>query len=260
MSSAGTAKLQPEFVRLQFEFTRHIRNPEGNPAPAGIEDRRLQIYRELLYNNVEGFIANNFPVIRKITSDADWHLMLRDYFATHRARTPLFPKMAQEFLHYLESERHAPGDAEFLAELAHYEWVESGLMVDARELADIEVDATGDLLAGVPVLSPLAWPFSYKFPVHRIGPEYLPTAPPAEPTYLVVFRDRQDDVGFMELNPVSARLLELVAEQSAKSGRELLRDIAVELNHPDPNVVLASGLEILQHLRARDVILGVRSQ
>src|SRR3546814_9823218 len=37
----------------QFRLSHHIRDPEHNPPPPGIEDRRLQIYRELFYNNLE---------------------------------------------------------------------------------------------------------------------------------------------------------------------------------------------------------------
>ena len=31
---------QPAFQRAQFELAAHIRNPQSNPAPEGIEDRR----------------------------------------------------------------------------------------------------------------------------------------------------------------------------------------------------------------------------
>ena len=47
----------PEFQQLQRQLTAHLRDP-GSPPPAGIEERRLKIYRELFYNNVEGFLAN----------------------------------------------------------------------------------------------------------------------------------------------------------------------------------------------------------
>jgi len=55
------------FTDIQYEFTRHIRDPENQPAPADIEDRRMEIYRDLLYRNVESFMANSYPVLRKIT-------------------------------------------------------------------------------------------------------------------------------------------------------------------------------------------------
>jgi hypothetical protein len=41
----------PEFQRKQYEFAAHIRDPEKNAAPPGIEDRRLAIYRDLFFNN-----------------------------------------------------------------------------------------------------------------------------------------------------------------------------------------------------------------
>ena len=60
---------ETSFKKTQYEFTAHLRDPEKNPAPEGIEDRRLGIYRDLLYNNVEGFISGGFPVIRSIYND-----------------------------------------------------------------------------------------------------------------------------------------------------------------------------------------------
>ena len=111
------------FTAVQYAFARHIRDPENAAAPADVEARRMAIYCDLFYNNVESFIANSFPVLRRITPDDRWHAMLRDYFSRHRARTPLFPKMPQEFLHYLEHERDTEGDPQFLLELAHYEWM-----------------------------------------------------------------------------------------------------------------------------------------
>ena len=256
--SSVTDNSPPDFIRIQYEFTRHVRDPENHPAPCDIEDRRMRIYRELVYNNVESFIANNFPVLRKITRDERWHAMVRHYFSSHQAHTPLFPKMPQEFLRHLESERQDLDDPPFILELAHYEWVESALTLDVREIDMTDVDPEGDLLAGIPVMSPLAWPLAYQYPVHRIGPNYQPKKAPAEPTYLVIYRKRDDEVGFMELNPVTARLLENIQKDRRHSGRELLQRIAAELRHPDPETVVDGGLEIMRKLRARDVLLGAR--
>ena len=100
---------RPRFQEIQYGFTRHMRDPENHPGPPDIEDRRMEIYRGLLYRNVEGFIANSFPVLRKITSDDRWHAMIRDYFKRHQAHTPLFPKMPQEFLH-IRRNTLLPGD------------------------------------------------------------------------------------------------------------------------------------------------------
>jgi hypothetical protein len=245
--------------RLQYAFAAHIRDPEHAPAPKGIEDRRMAIYRELFFNNVEALIGGAFPVLRRILGKQRWEAMLRDWFVRHRARTPLFLELSQEFLHYLAAER-APteDDPPFLLELAHYEWVELALSIDERELETSGVDPDGDLLAAYPVLSPLAWPLAYAWPVHRLSPDFQPAKPPAETTRLVVYRNRNDQIGFLEINLVTARLLELLsaAGEAPLSGRECLLRIATELSHPDPDAVVAGGAEILAALRTRDVLLG----
>lgn len=251
---------QRDFRDIQYAFTRHMRDPENEPAPSDIEDRRMEIYRGLLYRNVEGFIAGSFPVLRKITPDEHWHAMIRDYFKRHQAHTPLFPKMPQEFLQYLEHEREDENDPAFILELAHYEWIELAVSMDTRDIDWDNIEPDGDLLEGVPVLSPLVYPFSYRFPVHKISKSYMPEEPPEQPTYLVIYRDRSDQVGFIELNPVSARLLELLQRGEDKTGRELLQIIASELGHPDPDVVIKGGMEIMQNMHNKDILPGTRKK
>ncbi len=246
------------FQVLQTQLTAHLRDPEHAPPPGGIEDRRLKIYRELFYNNIEGFLANAFPVLRQITDDAHWHAMVRDFYARHQSQDPLFNGLAEEFLHYLEDERGAVhGDPAFLQELAHYEWVELALSIAEDELTPVLADPNGDLLDGVPLVSPLAWTLAYDYPVHRIGPDYLPNAPGESPTYLVVYRTRQDEVKFIEINAVTARLMALIEAAQEATGRTHLQQIAVELGADEESIVSA-GHDMLLGLRARDVVLGSR--
>jgi hypothetical protein len=246
----------PRFQQLQYAFTAHLRDPEAAPGPAGIEDRRLRVYRELFYNNVEGFLANAFPVIRQLLAEAEWHALVRAFYAGHQCRDPLFNGIAEEFVRYLQEERGAPpGDPPFLPELAHYEWVELALSIAEDEPRPALGD--GDLLAAPPYVSPLAWTLGYDYPVHRIGPQFQPTEPGSEATWLVVYRNRQDEVRFLEINAVTARLLALAAEQPEASGRELIAAIATELG-VEPESLIAPGLAMLQGLREREVIVGTR--
>lgn len=250
---------QPEFIRRQYAFAAHIRDPGHAPAPADVEDRRMAIYRELFYNNVEGFLSGTFPVLREIIDDTTWHRMARDFFAHHESHSPLFLEIPREFLNWLREERTATtDDPPFLQELAHYEWAELALSVSEETIPDEGIDPDGDLLAGVPVLSPLAWHLGYQWPVHRISPEFQPRTPPAEPSWLVIYRNRADEVGFLEINRVTRRLLELIDEGRDRSGRELLEQIAAELSHPDPAVVVQGGADILAGLREKSVIPGTR--
>lgn len=255
--------IHQRLAALQNAFAAHIRNPAGAPVPAGIEERRMQIYRRLFFNNVRQFLSSSFPVLRKLYDDKAWTALVRDFYIEHRAQSPLFPELPGEFLRYLEAQRQErAGDPPFLLELAHYEWVEAALSRDPRDLdefsAEQSLDVAGDLLTGVPVISPLAWPFSYRYPVHRISPDFRPAEPPELPTHLLVYRNCADTVKFMLLNAVSQLTLALLRDRSGLTGRELLEVTAEQIGHPSPASVIEHGLQLLENLRSRDVILGTR--
>ena len=219
----------------------------------------MAIYRDLLYNNVQSFLASGFPVLRAISSDAYWHGLARDFFAHHRSHTPYFSEIGREFIEFVQNERDSPEDPGFLLELLHYERVELELMIDTRDPRALSADPNGDLLEGVPMASPLAVALRYQYPVHRIGVDHQPDEPPAEPTDLIVYRDRADEVGFLEANPVTLRLLVLLQENSHSTGKELLDGLAAELQHPRPELVIAHGRDILQRFRHLDILLGTRA-
>ena len=93
----------------------------------------------------------------------------------------------------------------------------------------------------------------YDYPVHKISKRFLPTQP--EATYLLVFRDAENKVQFIELNAVTFRLLQLT-ENEAMTGRQALAKLASEINHSDLLAIIEYGLDILQGLKAQGAIIG----
>jgi hypothetical protein len=234
-------------------MARFLRNPEAEPPPAGIEPRRLQIYQNLVYNNIEGFISGGFPVLRSLYQEREWHALVRRFIDGHRCHTPYFLEISQEFVRFLlEQYEPRPDDPPFLGELAHYEWVELALDVSEETHPDY-AQGPKDLPAAVPSLSPLAWVLRYRYPVHRIGPAFRPEQP-AEPCYLLVYRDRDDRVGFMEVNAAVARLLELVRDNTDRTVADLLALLAVELALPVESV-LEFGCEQLRQFIELSVVV-----
>ncbi|MCB1559776.1 MAG: putative DNA-binding domain-containing protein [Xanthomonadales bacterium] len=257
MSSASAPECVDTLRGQQAVFADHLRDPQHNAAPEGIEDRRLGIYRELFFNNIEGLLGANFPVIRSLHDDADWAVLARDFYREHRCQTPLFPEVAKEFLRYLEWRRQQDrGDPDFLLELAHYEWVELALSLDDSEIDHDAINADGDLLDGVPVMSPQAWPLAYRHAVHRIGRDAQPQETPASPTFLLVVRDAGEQVRFKEINGGVYQLLQALADNDEASGRELLSRLVPP--GAETEAFIAQGAAMLQQLRERDVILGTR--
>jgi hypothetical protein len=261
---------KPHFSEIQTQFAAHIRLPEQAALPHGIEDRRMKIYRELVYNNIEDFLNSGFPIIRQMFSDQDWHLLVRDFVSTHRSSTPYFLEIGAEFLAFLDSERgdcdaaqsaqfNRQSDPPFLLQLAQYEWAELALYVADDEIPD-DINASLDLFEQLPVLSPLAWSMVFNYPVHQIGPDNRPESPSEQPHCLVVYRNREDKVAFLEANVVTARLLELCEDNHQFSGRELLEQIAREMSVADSQTILAGGRETLAQLRSLDIIFGKLSE
>jgi len=250
----------PDFQKKQLAFAAHIRDPEHVAAPDGVEDRRMAIYRELFFNNIRNLLANMFPVLRKMVSDEKWHSLIRLFMQKHRAETPYFLQLPQEFLDFLQNE-YTPqeDDFAFLIELAHYEYIELALSIseDVNDLAGVDPD--GDLLENVPVKSALAWVYAYQFPVHRISIDFIPEDPAEKPVFLAVYRRANDKVGFLELNPVTARLFELVADNDARrTGEILLRELAIEINYPDVNALIEHGATALEEMRQLEILTGTQ--
>jgi hypothetical protein len=250
----------PAFQQRQLAFTAHIRDPENVACPEDIPARRMAVYAELFFNNINDQLSSNFPVLREITTDAHWHALVRDFMRKHHSTTPLFTEVGQEFLAYLQDEREGSSDDwPFMLELAHYEYVELAVALSTADDTREAYDPNGDLLTGSPLVGTTAWPLTYQWPVHRISPDFLPDTPADQPTHLVVYRDLQDEVHFLEINAVTQRLLQLLKENPTQSGLDVLTTIAAELQHPAPDSVIAAGRELLEELRQRNVILGTRS-
>ncbi|WP_019531477.1 DNA-binding domain-containing protein [Dasania marina] len=246
------------------QFTAYIRNPEQASAPENIEQRRLNIYRDLFYNNIEGFVSGAFPVLRSVINDQAWHALVRDFMIEHRCHSPYFLEISQEFQRYLAANPvilTAEAYPVFIQALAHYEWVELALDVAEDDLPQLAIEQgiseQPDWLAQRPVASPLAWSLAYQYPVHLIGPDYQPQQPSEQASYLVVYRNLQDAVQFMEANAVTARLLELINNNpQQRNGRDLLLQLALEMQHPNPEQIVSSGLEIYKQLYTVDILLG----
>lgn len=246
----------PLFQQYQFAFASHIRNPKLNKRPRGVEARRMKVYNELVYNNLEGFLLACFPVLRQVLGKRNWSKLVRDFFSAHRCHTPFFRQIPDEFVHYLKNERgERTEDPAFLQDLAHYEWVELMLSVSTKEIDLTLVDTGGDLMSGRPALNPLLTLQTYAYPVHRISPRFKPTTEQKEETHFAILRNSNDEVKFIVVNPVSLRLLYLL-QTTELSGDAALLQIATEMQHPDPQVVMAGGHEIMQSLREAQVILG----
>lgn len=241
----------------QHALAAYIRDPDAAAPPSGIEPRRLKLYADLFFNNVRSLLAQAYPVASATLGDAAWRALVRGFLREHAARSPVFAELPREFLHYLETRQaHASGDAPWLHELAHYEWVELALQISEARPDDVPHDPHGDLRRCAPLLSPLAWPLAYDWPVHRIAPDAVPHAP--SPVMLLVHRRDDGDVGFQELAPLAFHLLQRIAYGDDASGEACLRRLALDAGADDVDAVVEQGIALLERYRREGIVLGTR--
>jgi hypothetical protein len=244
-----------DFLNTQKQFTARVREPSRYPVPEGVDEERMQVYQTLLFNNIESILSNAFPVIHRIYNDDGWLKLVRDFFASHKSTRPIFHQIPEEFLHYLSDTRDSQDDPAWLFELAHYEWLELALDLSQLTLDDAKCCSKGQLLNGIPCMSPLAWPQYYQYPVHMIGPKHIPKSP--KETFLIVYRNRDEKVKFMQINAFTLQLVNLISNNEQRhTGREILEHMAVSSNHPNPDVLVQGGAVVLAKLLDNDIILG----
>jgi uncharacterized protein len=235
------------FQQTQFNFTQYLRDPEACALPDNIPPERMQIYVELIYNNIEGFISGAFPVLRSIIPDQQWHKLVRDFIKSHFAQTPYFLQISQEFLTYLLQNSHSlVKDFPFMIALAHYEWVELALDVAEDELHEA-TEWPEDPLAAKIQLSPLTMILSYPWPVHQLSPDFTPSISAGD-THLLVYRNREDQIQFMELSAVSSRLLQLCRDNPQTSLEHQLQALRQEVGASIPDSQIIPFLQQLHQL------------
>lgn len=238
----------PVFQQLQYQLSAHIRDPKNQPyakasvvqkdsklpglVKMAVEPRRLKIYENLFFNNLFDFFSNLFPVLKSILGEARWVEITREYLQKHEAKTPLFHELGQEFIAFLQTEyQPLESDPPFMLELAHYEWVELAVKIEPQE-STLNPEDLGLDWQSIYQLSPVAWPLVYEWPVHRLEANDLPSQKPEWVTTLLVYRDDEDAVQFMELSPVLYELLLAFMDNESQTVLQILTAMAEQMQQP----------------------------
>jgi len=244
----------PAFQKFQYEFTKHIRHPQKNPRPQNVPPKRMKVYNELLFNNIEDVLASCFPISKSILGKRKWKKLVRDFFSDHLCQRPFYRQVPDEFMDYLEKERgERSEDPCYLKSLAHYEWIELVLYVEEEKTDLSLVDPKGDLWEGKPAFTSVLRLLNYPFEVHQIGPSYTPS--PKESHYLL-FRNPEDEIEFMILNDLTAKLLQLLIH-SDLTPKQAAQKISSGLKNLPFEAVKAGALQILGELKEKGAIIGV---
>lgn len=210
----------------------------------------MQIYVDLFYNNLEGVCARTFKTLRSMLEDAEWHRLVRAFLDRHTSTTPYFREIGKEFVKFLVNENWHEEEYPFIGELCHFESLELEMSLAVEDLPEslpswVSLDQT--ICA-----SPLAKLLSYEWPVHEIKKQQKRVEPEAGGTWLITYRNRNDEVDFLTSNARTFRLLEHL--QVPKTGRKLLEELSREFRRNEDELTPAIT-PILESLTTKDVIL-----
>ena len=248
-----------QFQQVQQAFIAHIKDPQHQPAPQGIEARRMAIYRELFFNNVEGFIASAFPVLKSLYKDADWQVLVRQFFVQYQCTSPYFLHIAEHFLHYLQQDYVTTEyDPVFMLELAHYEWAE--LYLATKLLSQAETPLRTEQITHAPLyLSSLAMVLAYPYKVHEISTAYQPEAP-GEVQYYLLYRNAADDVKFVLINQLTAALLQMLQQSAGSTLAAVVQQLLPLLPQLSAQQLMQGATALLQDFAAKGVLVSFQAE
>lgn len=246
-----------QFQQVQQAFVAAIRNPELS-VPADIDERRMAVYRELLFNNLHSFVASAFPVLKSLYQPAAWQALVRQFFVQYSCSSPYFLHIAEHFLHYLQQDYSRSGDDPvFMLELAHYEWAELYL---ATKISSSQQSVPADQVASVALqLSDLALVLAYPYEVHRISIDFQPLSAGDVQCYLL-YRDREDDVKFVLINQLTAALLQQLHQVPGATLEQLVQQLQPMLPQFSRQQLWQGAVGVMQSFAAKGVLMSFQAE
>lgn len=242
-----------ELATTLHAFATAIRDPASKISLA-IAPERLQVYQQLFFNNIKNFIDNAFPVLHSLYSADAWLVLQQQFFKLHACTSPYFVDIAEQFVHFVQSYPLTAEDPVFLAELAHYEWVE--LYIGTKKISAMPTFLTQQEVSTQPLaLSELTLLAAYHYPVQHISQAYQPTTT-GELQCFLIYRNPQDEVIFVNLNHASLVLLHQLQEHPAQTFPTLIHHISPLLPQYTAEQLTSAALPLLQNWAAQGAIVA----
>lgn len=204
-------KMPSQLQAFQADFGDYLRSQmheDGNSIPKRVG----QLYQELIFNNLKGFINQCFPVCQTIMTPKQWQALSLYFFQNANLHSPYFTEVNKHFVDFMytlsDTQKQALSVPDYMADLAHYEWVELNLDIQPNNPKNTALFANYALNQNMQNLH-------YQWAVHQIDN----TNPPTEPadTFLLVYRTPTHSVEFMETNALTHLLIEYMTQTATQA-------------------------------------------
>ena len=197
---------QISFQATQQQFCNWIRFPQSELSKA-LPAERMQIYRDLLFNNVCSFINLVYPVTRAILPELQWQKLLNEFFQKAQCDSPFYNDISLQFREYLTDCQH-PSLKEYpwLAELLQFEWLE--LYLDTVEIEKRIVNRQDEWQLNTQV-----WVLVYEYPVYQWSSSMTISKIEHMPSVIMVWRNDHDHICVESLSALFAVVIEQLSQQ-----------------------------------------------
>lgn len=197
---------QLSFQATQQQFCDWIRFPQSE-LPKALPAERMQIYRDLLFNNVCSFIDLVYPVARAMLPELQWQKLLTEFFQKAKCDSPFYNDISLQFREYLTDCQHPIlQEYPWLVELLQFEWLE--LYLDTVELEKITITRQSEWQLNTQV-----WVLVYQYPVYQWSISMPIFEIESMPSVIMVWRDDQYHICLENLSPLFAVVIEQLNQQ-----------------------------------------------
>lgn len=243
----------PDYQKVQLQFANYIRDPASNSLPAGVEQRRMDIYKRLFFNNLASFCAKSFKSFRRFVEDDEWNSLIRGFMREHSCTSPYFKDIPIAFVEYLESSNLKKSEFPFMREMCHLDAMKMQLRLapDAQSCENLDITDRTAFIS----LSSTVRLLSYEWPVQKITPSTWDKKKPSQPTWLVAYRDPNDVVDVLVANVHTFRVLEVL--KIAKPLEALTTQLCEEFSIP-LGTLAKKLVPTIQAFNKKGVILTTR--
>ncbi len=212
--------------------------------------QRMSVYRDLVYDSFEALLKRCFPVLQLLLAE-QWYNLVKKFICNHSPVTPYFNRLPAEFLNFIDQQDDLPA---YSYELAHYEWVELDLEIAVNERIQPLITSAIQL-NDVVKLSELTRLLQYHYPVHEVSGETESINRLKQPLYLFRFRDANYKIITTILNPVTARLLYDIKDNSTDTIKNQLDAIMLEIDYQhDAAILYRAAITMLNDFASSGVI------
>lgn len=194
----------------QGDFSDYLRTAQRPLSKTATE----KIYHRLLRANLQELFANIYPRLMAQLGEEQWAFLLDQFLIKHKAHTPYFYQVPDEFLSFLWHNKALYSQWPWLWALAHFEWMEL--------VATVADEALPKLDAGCIRASPLAYYCQYAYAVYPLDKEYTPLALRAQPWQGIVYRNSAHEVQWFALEAWSALVFTIIQQQQRNNVDDII--------------------------------------